>query len=158
MVEKELKQFEQNLIKKNELLDRLHGLNDKQSALLKDAELEVEVFDACMDEQDELLQELIGLDEDMVGMYETLRSEKIDVDGPCTLQTEKIKALISQIMDKTNSLQEKEQIVKQKLDVYFECERKNLGEVRKTSKAAMDYYKSMSRSNVIPPQFMDQKK
>ena len=61
-------------------------------------------------------------------------------------------------MDKTESLQKKEQSNKQKLEIYFQNERKDLGTGRRSSKAALDYYKSMNRSNVIPPQFMDQKK
>lgn len=158
MVEKELKRLERNLIKKNALLDQMHEVYDRLSALLEDIDMEVEVFDVCMDEQDELLQELLVLDEDMGGVYETLRSEKIVGDGSYALLAESLKNLISQIVDKANSLREKEYITKQKVETYFDHERKNLGDGRKSSKAALDYYKSMTRSGVVPPQFMDQKK
>lgn len=157
MVEKELKRLAQNLEKKNEMLDRLHDLCDKQFLLLDDADMTAEVFDACMDEQDELLQELIALDEETEKIYESLQVEKvIQYDG--VIQKEYLESLTSQIMDKTCSLQEKEVLKKQKMGVYFESVRRSLGIGRKTSKAALDYYKSMNRSNIIPPQFMDQKK
>ena len=158
MVENDLKRLKANLLQKREILDKLHSLCDKQSALLENADMEAEVFDGCMDEQDGLLQELILLNEESDDLYECLRLEKFSADGPYADQINSMKALIAQIMDKTNSLQEKEQINKQKLDTYFESERKNLGSGRRSSKAAMDYYKSMNRSNVVPPQFMDQKK
>ncbi len=158
MVEKKLKLLEQNLLKRNELLDDLYGLCDRQVVLLDDPDMEVEVFDACMDEQDELVQELIVLTEDAETLCEFFQKEKISADGPYAGQIECMQPLIAQVINKTNSLQEKEQIKKQKLNAYFECERKVLGSGRRSSKAALDYYKSMNRSNVVPPQFMDQKK
>lgn len=158
MVEKNLKLFEQNLLRRNELLDSLYGLCDRQVALLDDPDMEVEVFDACMDKQDGWLQELIILTEDAETLCDYFQKEKISAVGPYAGQIECLRQLIAQVMNKTNSLQEKEQIAKQKLDAYFECKRKMLGSGRRSSKAALDYYKSMSRSNVVPPQFMDQKK
>ncbi len=158
MVEKELKRLEQNLLKKDELLDRLHGLFDKQSALLDDIDMETELFDNCMDEQDQLLQQVVALNEEADELYECLCLENLTLDGSYAEQIERLKALLSKVMDKTESLQKKEQSNKQKLEVYFKSERKNFGTGRRSSKAALDYFKSMNRSNVIPPQFMDQKK
>ena len=158
MVEKDLELLEQKLLKKNELLDKLHELFDIQSTLLDDDNMEVEVFDGYMDEQDELLQELIALDEETKEVFENLQLEKNSLYDIDATRIECLKTLISQVVDKTNFLQEKEAIKKQKLDAYFESVRKNLGVGRKSSKVALDYYKNMNRSNVIPPQFMDQKK
>lgn len=158
MVENALKRVKANLLQKSEILDKLHSLYDKQSALLESVDMEKEVFDGWMDEQDGLLQELIILNEESDDLYESLRLEKFSVDGPYADQIDSLKILIAQIMDKTNSLQKKEQINKQKLNAYFENERKNLGSGRRSSKAALDYFKNMNRSNVISPQFMDRKK
>lgn len=158
MVEEKLKRLEQNLLKKDELLNCLYELFDKQSALLDDIDMETELFDNCMDEQDQLLQQVVALNEEADELYECLRLEKLTLDGSCADQIERLKALLSKVMDKTESLQKKEQSNKQKLEVYFQNERKNFGTGRRSSKAALDYYKNMNRSNVIPPQFMDQKK
>lgn len=158
MVENALDLLEQNLVRKIELLDRLQELCDKQSTLLDNSSMEAEDFDGCMDEQDDLLQELIGLNGELDELYERLRLEEFSGDGPYAEQINHLKSLVSQIMEKNGFLQEKERLNKRKLDAYFENERKNLGSGRRSSKAALDYYKNMSRSNVIPPQFMDQKK
>ena len=44
------------------------------------------------------------------------------------------------------------------VEKYFTDQRKELGQVRKSSKAAYGYYQNMSKSNTAPPQFMDTKK
>lgn len=158
MVEEKLKRLEQNLLKKDELLDRIYELFDKQSVLLDEIDMETELFDNCMDEQDQLLQQVVALNEEADELYECLHLKKLTLDGSYAEQIERLKALLSKVMDKNESLQKKEQSNKQKLEVYFQNERKNFGTGRRSSKAALDYYKSMNRSNVIPPQFMDQKK
>lgn len=158
MVEEKLKLLEQNLLRKSELMDRLYELYDEQSALLEDSDMEPEKFDCCMDKYDEMLQELTVLNNEADELYESLQMEQILEGGPNSTQIGTLKTLISQLMDKANAHQEKEKLVKKQLEFYFDGERKSLGSGRKTSKAALDYYKSMSRSNVIPPQFMDQKK
>lgn len=158
MVENDLKLLEQNLVKKNELLDRLQELYDKQLSLLDGSSMSAEDFDACMDELDDRLQELVVLNEEADELYERLRLEEFSVDGPYAAQIACLRTWISQIMDKANSLQEKEQTNKQKMQAYFQKERKNFGAGRRSSKAALDYYRNMNRSNIIPPQFMDQKK
>lgn len=158
MLDKEWKCLEQNLEKKNELLGKLHELCDKQSALLDADDMEAEAFDIYMDKQDELLQELIALDKETENIYTSLQSEKMSQDSTNATKIDYLKNLTSQIVEKSHSLQEKEAIKKQKLDAYFESVRRNLGVGRKSSRAALDYYKSMNHSNIIPPQFMDQKK
>ena len=158
MMENDLNLLELNLVKKSDLLDQLLGLSDKQLTLLESSTMTAEVFDAYMEELDEQIQKLRLLNEEVDELYERLCSEELLVNGPYVLQIGHLKELVAQIMEKTGSLQEKEQFNKQKLEVFFQNERKNLGSGRRSSKAALDYYKSMNRSNVVPPQFMDQKK
>ena len=158
MTEKKLNQLQQNLLEKKNIMDCLLGVCEKQMHLLTDSSMQIEVFDACMDEQDTYVKELIQLNEEADELYNSLASEKALTEGKYGAQIDQIRELITYITDQTNQLQKKEQTVKQKLDNYFQNERMNFGTGRRTSKAALDYHKSMNRSNVIPPQFMDQKK
>ena len=158
MVKDNLKRLEQNLIRKSELLDKLQELSDKQFAFFDDPAMEAEEFDNYMEEYGERLQELTVLNEEADELYESLHLVQFSEGGDFATQIDTLKKLISEVADKTNSYQEKEESVKQNLENYFDNERKSLGSGRKTSKAALDYYRSMNRSNVIPPQFMDQKK
>lgn len=55
------------------------------------------------------------------------------------------------------TIQAQEARNKKLVEDYFRRERKQLGQTRKNSQAAFDYYKNMSQSNLLPPQFMDSK-
>lgn len=158
MTEKKLNQLQQNLLQKKNIMDRLLGVCEKQMLLLTDSPMQIEAFDAYVDEQDAYVKELIKLNEDADELYNGLASEDVLTERKYGIQIDQIRELITHITDQTNQLQKKEQTVKQKLDCYFQDERLNFGTGRRTSKAALDYHKSMNRSNVIPPQFMDQKK
>jgi len=158
MVEKKLHLLEQNLEKKSDLLGKLLELCDKQNAVLDSSSWDAEDFDACMAEQDIFLQELDRLNVEADELYSFLASEDFSSNEKYDEQIGRIKNLISQLENKTILFQEKEQFTKQKLEVYFQNERKTFGSGRRSSKAALDYYRNMNRSNVVPPQFMDQKK
>ena len=158
MIEKKLNLLKQNLEKKEELIDKLLEINEKQLAVLEGVSLDLEIFDGFMNEQDVYVQELIGLNEDTDELYQELSGEEFTNDDKGGMLIGRIKEIISRLREKTDLLQEKEQICKQKLAKHFQEERQSFGTGRRTSKAALDYYKSMNRSNVVPPQFMDRKK
>ncbi len=150
--------LETNLIKKNTVLDKLIALADKQGELLNADSIIIEDFDSCMDEQDALLEELMQLDDGFEQLCEKVAEELTDKANECTAQIEHIRQINQEHFNKSKDLQEKEASNKERLEQYFDKERKAIGSGRRSSKAAMDYYKSMSRSAIIPPQFMDQKK
>ena len=158
MIEKKLNQLQQNLLQKKDLMERLLGVCEKQLVLLDDSAMQMEEFDGCVEEQDTYVKKIFCLNEEGDELYKSLASENILAEGKYEIQINQLKELITHVTDQMNLLQEKEQIVKQKLDDFFQNERKNFGAGRRTSKAALDYHRSMNRSNVIPPQFMDQKK
>ena len=158
MVETKLKLLEQSLTKKNELLDSLLELGKKQDQLLDKPSMIMEEFDECMDEQDDLIVQLNQLNTQTEELYQNIQAEYVSDLTKYEDMTMRIKALVSLITDKIVLVNEKEQANKQKLEKSLQAERKNYGEGRRTSKAALDYYKNMSKSNVVPPQFMDKKK
>ena len=158
MTENNLKRLEQNLIKKKNVLDRLEGICDKQETLLESAIMDESAFDECMDELDKEVHELEVLNKESDELYEFLCVEGVLEERVRATQIEKIRKLIAELQNQYELLQKKQLSNKQKLEDYFQTERKNFGSGRRSSKVALDYYKSMNRSNVIPPQFMDHKK
>lgn len=158
MVVKNLNLLEENLIKKNIVLDKLLVLCDKQSELLDKDSIVIEDFDSCMDEQDTLLEVLMQLDDGFEQLCEKVAIDLSDNKDVYAEQMPRIRQINREHFTKSKILQEKEASNKERLEWYFDKERKAIGSGRRSSKAAMDYYKSMSRSAVIPPQFMDQKK
>lgn len=157
MIEKDLKVLEESLNKKAAILEKLHELGDKQSELLTDPSMSMEDFDKYMDEQDVLVGRLVELDEGFDALYESLKESMPDNKTPYMQQITRIQELVGKLMSQTELLSKKEAANKEKLTEYFNRERKNYGAGRRSSKAALDYYKNMSGSNVIPSYFMDQK-
>lgn len=157
MIEKDLKVLEESLNKKAAILEKLHELGDKQSELLTDPSMSMEDFDKYMDEQDVLVGRLVELDEGFDALYESLKESMPDDKIPYMQQITRIQELVGKLMSQTELLSKKEAANKEKLTEYFNRERKTFGVGRRSSKAALDYYKSMSGSNVTPSYFMDQK-
>lgn len=153
-----LKLLEENLTRKNYILDKLQTLCDKQSLLLVGDSIGMEDFDDCMNEQNVLVEELVQLDYDFEQLCKLVREEVIADHNMDESEKERISQLNQTVLDKGLKLQAQAASNKKKLDQYFQKERKNIGSGRRSSKAAMDYYRTMSKSNVIPPQFMDKKK
>lgn len=158
MMENALNQLEDNITKKNHILDNLQILCDKQAKLLGASSMSKEEFNSCVEEQDALIVELSGLNEEADLLYKRLQTELADNKEKYAAQIARVLKLLQQIQDKSTFLQVREKSNKEKLAEYFQKERKDLGAGRKSSKAALDYYAVMSKSNVVPPQFMDQKK
>lgn len=158
MIEKNLSLLEQNLIKKKNVLNQFQELCDKQFLFIDSQSMTTETFRPYMDGQDSLVEELIVLNEEADLLYESLEKEWPEDKTAYLGQIETLQKLMQELSATSDSLQEKEKACREKLEVYFEKERKELGAGRKSSNAALNYYKSMSKLNVIPPQFMDQKK
>ena len=73
-------------------------------------------------------------------------------------QIRRIQVLITEITEKGVSIQVQEERNKKSIEAYFSKQRKQIKEGRVSSQRAYGYYKTISNSGLIPPQFMDQKK
>lgn len=158
MIENYLVILEDSLKQKIAVLDEIAGWNAEQEALLKQEELPLEEFDGCVDKKDALIQKLSELDEGFDGLYEKIREQLLANREACREQINHIQQLISKVTEKSVSIQAQEARNKKAVEDYFVREKQQLREGRQNSKAAYDYYRNMNNTNVVPPQFMDQKK
>ena len=158
MVGQKLDLLENNLNKKSVLLQEMADVLEQQLHLLNASDMQMEELDLCMEKQGGLTEALESLNEEADSLYEYLQKADISAVTGNASKIARIKELLSQITTDFEILQKKEQSARQRMDAFFQKERKNFGDGRRSSKAALDYYKSMSGSNVVPPQFMDQKK
>ena len=158
MVGQKLDLLESNLNKKSVLLKEMAEVLEQQLQLLNTSDMQMEELDLCMEKQGNLTEELEVLNEEADSLYEYLQKADISVEVGNASKIAHIKELLSQITTDFDNLQEKEQNARQRMDAFFQKERKNFGDGRRSSKAAFDYYKNMSGANVVPPQFMDWKK
>ena len=158
MIENYLGILENSLCKKLSVLDEIAVYNSAQEQLLKKEKLSLEELDENMKQKDALILKLTELDEGFESLYGRIK-EQLQADRDVYReQIRRLQELISRVTEKSVSIQAQEARNKKLLEEYFAGERSQLRQGRKSSKAAYGYYKSMSNSNVIPSQFMDQKK
>ena len=158
MIENYLEILGNSLCKKLSVLDEIIAYNNLQEQLLKQKKLSVEELDENMNQKDALIRKLTELDEGFESLYERIKEQLQTNKEAYRDQIRHLQGLISQVTEKSVSIQAQEARNKKLLEDYFASERSQLRQGRKSSKAAYGYYKSMSNSNVIPSQFMDQKK
>ena len=158
MIENYLEILESSLCKKLDILDEIITYNKLQEQLLKNKKLSLEELDANMNQKDTLIQKLTELDEGFEHLYARIKAQLQSNGDAYKDQIRNLQGQISQVMEKSISIQAQETGNKKLLEDYFASERSQLRQGRKSSKAAYGYYRSMSNSNVIPSQFLDQKK
>lgn len=157
-MENYLKILEDSLQRKLSVLEEISQYNQDQEKLLKKQDVSLEELDDNMSKKDELIEKLTELDQGFETLYERVREQLLDGKDAYKAQIKKMQELISQVTEKSVSIQAQEARNKKLVEKYFSEERAQLKHDRQTSKAAYNYYKNMSNTNVMPPQYMDQKK
>lgn len=150
--------LEESLRKKNQILDEIQRICDYQSALLNSESIDYDKYDMYVDDKDVCIEQLNRLDEGFEQLYSKVREELQDNKSMYKDWINTAKELISQITEKSVAIQAQELRNKQTLENIFNKERAGLGKGKKSVKAAMDYYRNMSKTNVITSQYMDKKK
>lgn len=158
MIGNYLQVLEQSLYKKIDVLTRIQEVSIKQEKLLKAEEVSAEDFDSSIDEKQLLIEELERLDDGFESLYahvkEQISADKEKYRHPIS----QLQKLITKVTEKSVAIQTQEVRNNKLAKSYFTIERKNIQKNRTSSKAALNYYKSMNNSQAIPPQFMDKKK
>lgn len=150
--------LEESLKKKIDVLDKIKEVNQVQAQLLKREALDTERFDQCVDEKDLYIEELNKLDEGFDSLYEKIKQELLKNKDKYADQIKRLQHLITEITDRSVSIQAEESRNKAQVEQYFAAQRKDLGKVRKSSQAAYGYYKNMSGPAAADARFMDTKK
>ncbi len=158
MIESYLDILEESLRKKSVVLDEIIEYNNAQECLLKQEKISLEDLDENMNQKDILVQRVTELDEGFETLFERIREQLQANRDLYREQIGRLQGLIAQVTEKSVSVQAQEARNKKLIEDYFAAERGQLRQGIKASKAAYGYYKSMSNSNALPPQFMDQKK
>lgn len=158
MIDNYLNILEESLQNKLAVLDEIALYNGEQEELLKQEKVSMDELDANMGRKDELIQKLTGLDDGFESLYERIREQLLENKTLYARQIRRLQRLISDITEKSVSIQAQEARNKKLIEAYFTKEKRQLRQGRQSSKAAYDYYKNMSNTNVVQPQIMDQKK
>lgn len=158
MIENYLKILEDSLLKKIDVLNEITTYNKEQEKLLREEDVSLEELDINMSKKDELIKKLTELDDGFETLYERIREQLLNNKEMYRAQIVRLQDMISQVMEKSVSIQAQEVRNKKLIEMYFSKEKQQLRQGRQASKAAYDYYKSMNNTAIVPPQIMDQKK
>ena len=157
-MENSLRILSDSLDKKMDVIRRIQNYNREQEKAFTEGRADLEAFDRAIEEKDALIEELMKLDDGFETLFERISGEIKEKKQAYAPQIAILQKKISEITELSVSIQAQEARNKKLVEDYFSRERTNIGRNRRSSKAAYDYYKSMSQTNVVPPQFMDDKK
>lgn len=147
----------QSLEKKERVLDRIIELDNVQKNQLEDPELKPDDFDEVVEEKAKLIEQLDQLDSGFEKLFERMKEE---LEGNKEAHKEEIRIMqqhIKSITDKSVQIQRQEARNKDLMTAKFTSVKKQAREVRKGQNVVNKYYKNMTNTNYVAPQFMDNK-
>lgn len=157
MTENYLNILEESLQKKLQVMAKIQDYNLRQQEIFRSDNVELDKFDEYVAEKGALIDELTALDNGFETLYGKVAEELADNRERYAEQIKRLQELVSRVTEESVGIQAQEARNKKLVEDYFRRERNNLNRSRKSSKAAYDYYKSMSQTNVVQPRFMDNK-
>ncbi|MDR2043697.1 MAG: hypothetical protein LBQ15_04895 [Clostridium sp.] len=123
-----------------------------------DTSLDFERFDEHVSAKEQLLRQLTELDDGFELVYDRVKKTLSADKEKYSAYIVRLQALIAEVMERSTSIQAQESRNRQAVEQAFRREREKIGERRKTSQAAINYYRSVSGGSVVQPQFLDWKK
>jgi len=158
-MESQLNILSESLDKKLQVLRKIQEYNVRQERAFQQEEADLDSFDEAVAEKDRLIEELSRLDDGFELLYARLSEELEGNRERYAVQIRELQRKVTEVTDLSVSIQAQEVRNKKLVEEYFAKARKNIAQSRKNSKAAYDYYKSMSASTARQAQshYMDSK-
>lgn len=148
----------ESLEKKIDILDKVIELDKRQLNISLAQPLDVEAYDASMEEKGELIDEIGKLDDGFTVMYERVKEPVAENPDLYREKVKKLQELIRIAVDKGVSIEAMEKRNKQSIQAALQQKRREIRQIKVSSSAATKYYQNMSKVNYIDPQLMDRKK
>lgn len=150
--------LEQSLKKKIAILNQIRLKNEEQRVMLLDENLLPDDFEKNTEEKGTLIDKLELLDQGFEEIYrrvhETLDTGKEQYKD----EIQKLQGLIRQVTAAGNSIQAEEKRNYKLAQEKFSSVKKQVREIKSSQKAVSEYYRSMTKTNYVDAQFMDNKK
>lgn len=149
--------LEESLRRKLQVMSEIQEYNLRQQEMFQSDKVELDRFDEYVEEKGNLIEKLTALDNGFEKLYANVAEELKGNREQYAEQIRTLQGLVTEVTDTSVAIQAQEARNKKLIEDFFIKERKNLHMNRKTSKAAIDYYRTMNKSAVMMPQFMDSK-
>lgn len=150
--------LEESLEKKICVLDEIYRISQLQAEVLAGQPVDFEKFDRYVDDKDICIEKINKLDEGFEILYDRVAKELKENRLAFADQISHMQELISQITDRSMTIQALEERNKNAVGEALSRERKELGQGKRSLNVAMNYYRNMSGAGVVPAQYMDKKK
>lgn len=158
MTENYLTLLEESLRRKLQVLAEIQKYNLRQQEIFQSDQADLDKFDEYVAEKGALVDKLTALDSGFEKLYAKVSEELNANRQQYAGQIKTLQALVTEVTETGVAVQAQEARNKKLIEDYFKRERDGIRMNRKTSKAAINYYKNMNKSSVVMPVFMDDKK
>lgn len=157
MTENYLSVLEESLQKKLQVMEKIQAYNLRQEEIFRSEQVELAKFDEYVEEKGALIDQLTALDNGFETLYRKVAEELSENRERYAEQIRRLQALVTRVTEESVAIQAQEARNKKLIEDYFRRERIHIGQSRRNSKAAYDYYKNMSRAGMNQSQFLDNK-
>lgn len=158
MTENYLKVLEESLEQKLRIMEKIQEYSLRQQEIFQAQDVDLEEYDKCVNQKSALIEEITALDSGFETLYRNVERELQNNRPKYAEQIKRLQGLVASVTEESVTIQAQEARNKKQVEDYFRRERAGIAQNRKNSKAAFDYYKSMSGSGYATPQFYDNKK
>lgn len=150
--------LEESLRRKLQVMEEIQKYNMRQQEIFQSGEVDIDKFDEYVAEKGVLIDKLTALDSGFEKLYAKVSEELHGSREQYADQIRTLQGLVTQVTDRSVDIQAQEARNKKLVEDFFRRERDGIKIGRKSTKAAIGYYKTMSKTAVVAPQFMDSKK
>lgn len=157
-MEQYLNSLIEGLKAKENMLDELTALTEKQQTIVSGEKIDWDVFDAIVDEKSDIIEKLNQNDEGFTAVFDRIKDDLKSQMGKYSSYIEQIKSGIANVTNKSTSLMALEQRTKTRVENAFKRQKKEYNNSMTSSRVATNYYNAMNKMNFVDPQLMDSKK
>ncbi len=158
MTENYLTLLEESLRRKLQVMAEIQEYNLRQQEIFQSGNADMDRFDEYVAEKGVLIDKLVALDSGFERLYAKVSEQLNGNRAKYTAQIDTLKNLVTEVTETGVAIQAQEARNKKLIEEYFRRERAGIREGRKSSIAAINYYKNMNKSSVVMSYFMDSKK
>ena len=150
--------LEESLRKKLQVMDEIQEYNLHQQEIFRSNQADLDKFDEYVAEKGELIDRLTALDSGFEKLYAKVAEELENNREKYATQIKRLQGLVAEVTEQSVAIQAQEARNKRLIEDFFKKQKESICIGRESSQAALGYYKTMSKSSVVEPQFMDSKK
>ena len=158
MTENYLTLLEESLRRKLQVMAEIQEYNLRQQEIFQSGNVDMEQFDEDVAEKGMLIERLTALDNGFEKLYAKVSEQLAGNQAQYASQIKVLRELVTEVTETGVTIQVQEARNKKLIEEYFRREREGIRDGRKSSRAAINYYKNMNKSSVVMPYFMDSKK